>query len=65
MEKKNLDVRFEVFMAVKIQVEVFWVVMSCGVVVGYQHFRGPCCLHLLKPGSLICWHPITTLHNVT
>jgi hypothetical protein len=27
--------RFEVFMVVKIQVEVFWVVMPCSVVVGY------------------------------
>jgi len=31
---------------VKIQVEVFWVVMLCSVEVGYQHFAGPCCLHL-------------------
>jgi hypothetical protein len=29
-----------------IQVKVFWVVMPCSVVVGYQHFRGPCCLDL-------------------
>jgi len=38
--------RCEVFIAVKIQVEVFWVVspLSCGV--GYQHFGRPCCLHL-------------------
>jgi len=38
-------VKFEVFRAVKIQVEVFWVVMSCGVAEGYQHFRWLC--HLL------------------
>jgi len=37
---------FEVFTAVKIQVEVFWVVTSCSVVVGYQRFGEPCCLHL-------------------
>jgi len=24
----------------------FWVVMLCGIVVGYQCFSGPCCLHL-------------------
>jgi hypothetical protein len=29
-----------------IQVEVFWVVTPCSVVVGYQHFGGPCYLHL-------------------
>jgi len=28
--------RFEIFMAVKIQIDVFWVVMLRGVVVGYQ-----------------------------
>jgi hypothetical protein len=27
-------------------VEVFWVVTPCSVVVGYQIFRGTCCLHL-------------------
>jgi hypothetical protein len=42
---KEFIVRFEVFTAMKIQVEV-WVVMSCSVVVGYKHFGGPCCFHL-------------------
>jgi hypothetical protein len=40
------NVKYEVFMVVKIQVQVSWVVMPCDVVVGYQHFRGPSCLHL-------------------
>jgi hypothetical protein len=31
---------------VMFQVEVFWFVTPCSVVVGYQRFRGPCCLHL-------------------
>jgi hypothetical protein len=35
---------FEVFTAVKIQVEVFWVVTQCNVVLGYQSFGSPCCL---------------------
>jgi len=26
---------------------VFWVVVLCNVLVGYQCFRSPCCLHLL------------------
>jgi hypothetical protein len=30
----------------RIQVEVFWVVTFRKVVVGYQRFGGPCCLHL-------------------
>jgi hypothetical protein len=33
-------------MTVKVQVEAFWVLTTCSVVVGYQCFRGPCCLHL-------------------
>jgi hypothetical protein len=37
--------KFEIFTAVKIQVKVFWVVMPCSIVVGYQCFR-PCCLNL-------------------
>jgi hypothetical protein len=31
---------FEVFTAVNIQVLVFWVVTTCGVVIEYQHFWG-------------------------
>jgi hypothetical protein len=27
------------------EVEVFWVVTPCIVVVGYQRFGSPCCLH--------------------
>jgi hypothetical protein len=50
--------RFEVFTVEKIQVEVFWVVTPCSVVVGYQRFRVPCCLHLnpenLSRGLLSC-----------
>jgi len=39
--------RFEVFTAVKIRVEVFWVVMPlCSVVVGYQRCRDPWCLKM-------------------
>jgi hypothetical protein len=34
-------------MVVMFQVEVLWVEMLCSVVVGYQCFMGPCCLHLL------------------
>jgi len=29
-----------------IEVEVFWVVISCSVVVGHQRFEGPCRFHL-------------------
>jgi hypothetical protein len=38
--------RLEVVTAMKIQVTVFWVTTPCSVVVGYQRFGGPCCLHL-------------------
>jgi hypothetical protein len=36
-------VRFEVFMMVKIQVKVVWVVTACSAAVGYHCFEGPCC----------------------
>jgi hypothetical protein len=39
-------VRFEVFVAVKIKFVVFWVVMPCSMIVGYQRFRGLCWLCL-------------------
>jgi hypothetical protein len=41
-----LNLSFEVFTAVMFQVDVFWVMTLCSVVVGYQRFGGPCCLHL-------------------
>jgi hypothetical protein len=41
-----LDARFEVFTPMKIQVLILWVVTPCSGVVGYEHFRQPCCLHL-------------------
>jgi hypothetical protein len=44
--RDNAVVRFEVFMAVKIQVKVFWVVIPCSAVVGYYCLGRPCCLHL-------------------
>jgi len=42
-----LQTRFDVFTAAKIQVEVFWVMTRCSVVVGCQFFGGPYCPHLL------------------
>jgi hypothetical protein len=41
-----LFARCEVFPAVKFQVEVCWVLIPCSVVVGYQRFRGLCCLKM-------------------
>jgi len=38
-------VRFEVFLAVKIQVHFFCIVIPSSVLVGYQCFGGPCCPH--------------------
>jgi hypothetical protein len=38
---------FEVFTAAMFQVEVFSIVAPCGVVLGYQHFRGSFCLQFI------------------
>jgi len=35
-----------VFMAVKIEFMVFCAGLPCNAVIEYQHFGGPCCLHL-------------------
>jgi len=48
-------VRFHGFTAVLIEFVVFWVVASCRVVVGYQRFGEPCCLHLQSSPKHWCW----------
>jgi len=42
------------------QVKVFWVVMLCTEVVGYQHFIDPCCLHLQGEVTGMTEHSIDT-----
>jgi hypothetical protein len=54
--------RLEIFMAVKIQVMVFWDMMLCTDVVRYQCSEGPCYLHLL-PEDGGRWHPATSHHS--
>jgi hypothetical protein len=39
-------VRFEAFAALKIKIEILWVVTPFSIVIGYQCFRGRCCLQL-------------------
>jgi hypothetical protein len=41
-----LNMRFEVFMVIKIWIVVVWVVMLYTLVDGYQQFRGTYCFHL-------------------
>jgi len=57
----------EVFTAVMFQVKVFWVVMLCCAVVGYQSFRCPCYLHLHPEdrGSTDLWNNGILLHSTT
>jgi flagellar biosynthesis protein FliR len=50
-------VTVEVFMAVKIQVEVFWVVMPCNVVVGYH------CLAVRLTEICVSFHNSIQHHN--
>jgi len=46
VQTKSKNARFEVSVVVKIQAEVFWIVIPCSVVIGYRHFKSLCCLHL-------------------
>jgi hypothetical protein len=48
----QVPTRSEVFAAVKIQVEIFWIVTPRSVVVGYQRFERPFCHHL--QGACTC-----------
>jgi hypothetical protein len=49
----------DVFMAVKIQDPVLWVVTQSSVVVGYQRFGEPCCLHLLGCDTAKCYSSVS------
>jgi len=42
------NANFEVFVAVKFQVEIFWVMTPCSVAAGYRRFGRPCFLHLQR-----------------
>jgi hypothetical protein len=68
--KNILYARSEVFTAVMIQVEVFWIVTPCSVV-AYQRIGSPCFLHLQgemkmeaawTSETLVC-HNTTRRHN--
>jgi hypothetical protein len=51
INRRKFVPRFEAYMAMMVQVDVFWVVPPCSVVVGGQRFGGPCCLHLQGEAS--------------
>jgi hypothetical protein len=54
-------ISFEAYRVVMFQVEVFWHVTSCSVVVGYECFRDPYCLHLQGEDRWKLHHEMTAL----
>jgi len=54
--------RFEIFMVVKVEVTVFWVVIVCSVVVGYQLFQRTQPLPRSSK-MLVSYHNTTQHHN--
>jgi hypothetical protein len=45
LTKQHTYLRFQILMAVYIQIMVLWILMLCGLTGGYQHFGGTHCLH--------------------
>jgi hypothetical protein len=63
-----LEIIFDVFTAMKFQVEVFWVVTPCNFVVGYQLFEGPNRLLLqgeVKMEAALFFRSLVSYHNTT
>jgi hypothetical protein len=54
---------FEVFTAVKIQVEVFWIVTPCGVVTEYQLSEVHATSIFSTSETLVSYHNITQHHK--
>jgi hypothetical protein len=52
-----------VFTVVKIQVEVFRVVMPCSVIVRYQHFGRPCWMEAARFSKTLVSYCNTTWHH--
>jgi hypothetical protein len=44
--RRHSNATSEVFMTMSIQVVVFWDVIPYSDAIGYQCFRGPCCIYL-------------------
>jgi hypothetical protein len=59
----ELYLSFQIFTAVKIQVEVLWVVEQYSVVLGYQFFEEPCCLHLQGEAVRFSEKPVSYCNN--
>jgi len=63
-QNRSEDESFETFTTVMFQVDVFWFMTPCSVVVGYQRLRGPWCLHL--KGEATCTsETMVFYHNTT
>jgi hypothetical protein len=54
--------KIQVLKALKIEVEVFRIVTPCSVAVGYDHFGGPCCLHVQNEAAR-SWERLVSYRN--
>jgi hypothetical protein len=67
-ELVSIIARFSAAPCIRFQIELFWIVMPCDVVVGYQLVRGPCCQRLktevaLTSEALLSYQNTIRRHN--
>jgi hypothetical protein len=52
----TVTLRLDIFTVMNVEVLVFWIVMLCSDMIGYQRFGGTHCLHIQGEDRMIYLH---------